>query len=253
VGIAKGISLHELVERSGRCAIVDRNGSTVYRNDRKGGELFERRFPGISEIVRVVESSKEYEIAATVEAGIGTPAILDFLLKVKASLSTVGKRGSREHDAVTTALTAPLKMALAELDLERDAQIAQVEDTPATERPFFRIGPELRPSGFGDEAVRTDLLSRLSENAAEEIIRRKADYEKAYGSARLVYAASEPFLMAAIFIPPWLEEGVVGQTSAAYSAGPQYRRVSFGRVLDQAQGVTFLDLYYTVDLWAPSS
>jgi hypothetical protein len=55
--------------------------------------------------------------------------------------------------------------------------------------------------------------------------------------------------MAAIFIPPWLEPEVVGQTSAAYPAGPQYRRVSFGRLLDKARGVTFLDLYYTVDLW----
>ena len=222
----------------------------MYRNDRKGGELFERRFPGIREIVRIVESSKEYEIAATLEAGIGTPAIVDFLLKVKASLTGVGKRGSREQDVVTSVLSAPLKMALAELDLERDAQIAQMNEIAAAERPFFRTGPELRPCGFGDDDVLAELLSRMPESAADEIIRRKTDYEKTYGSPRLVYAASQPIAMAAIFIPPWLEPEVEGQTSAAYPAGSQYRRVSFGRVLDKAQDVTFLDLYYTVDLWA---
>jgi hypothetical protein len=180
VGAAKGTGLQELFERSGRCAIVDRNGSTVYRNDRKGGELFERRFPGISEIVRVVESSKEHEITAAIEAGIGTPAIVDFLLKAKASLSGVGKRGCREQDVVTSVLSAPLKMALAELDLERDAQIAQTNEMANPGRPFFRSGSELRPCGFEDDDILGDLLSRLPEAAADEIIRRKAAYEKIY-------------------------------------------------------------------------
>jgi hypothetical protein len=203
--------------------------------------------------VRIVESSREYEIEATLEAGVSTPAIVDFLLKVKASLTGLGKRGSREQDTVTSVLSAPLKMALAELDLERDSQIAQTDAIAAARRPFFRAGPELRPCGFGDDDVLADLLSRMSEAAADEIIGRKTDYETQYGSSRLVYAASEPVAMAAIFIPPWLEPGVEGQTSAAYPAGSQYRRVSFGRVLDKAADVTFLDLYYTVDLWTPEA
>ena len=248
--VARNVGLQELIDRGGRSAIVDRNGSTVYRNDRKGSELFERRFPGVRDIMHVLESTRESEISAAVEAAAGTPAILDFLLRVKASLGGMSKRGSHERDAVTTALNSPLKMALAEIDLERDGQIAELDELSGPNRPFFRIGPELRPSGFADDEVLADLLARLPERAADEVIRRKTDYERVYGSPRLVYAAAKPVPMAAIFIPPWLQDGVEGQTSAAYPPGPQYKRVSFGRVLDQAQGVTFLDLYYTVDLWA---
>jgi hypothetical protein len=245
-----GVELDELFRRAAKCAIIDRAGTTTYRNDNKGSELFERRFPGVQEIVRVVEASKERELHGAAEAAVGTPAVLEFFLKVKGSLGVIGRRSKLERETVTNALSEPLRMALAELDLERAGEVG---DSGAAGFPngahFLRLGGELKPCPIQDEELLADLRARLTASAAEVIVKQKGDYEKTYNSVRLVYAASEPVPMAAIFIPPWGQDGIVGNTAVAMPAGDQYRRVTFARRLHSTQGITFLDLYYVVDLW----
>jgi hypothetical protein len=152
----------------------------------------------------------------------------------------------REQHIVTSVLNRSPKMGVAELDLERDPHSAQTNEMAAAQRPLFQARPDPHPSGFADDDVLAVPLPRLPEGAAHEIIRRKTDYKKTYGLGRLVYAASEPFAMAAMFISPWLEPEIVSQPSAAYRAGSLYPPVSFGRVLDEARDVTLLDRHYLV-------
>lgn len=244
--------LEELLEDAGKSAITDRRATTIYRNDNKGGELFERRFAGIQDIVRTVESSKEREIHGAVEAGVGTLSLLEFVLNVKARVGALGKRADREREAVSKALNAPLRMALAEIDLERHGEI---EDAAACQpgggAPFIRLGSELRPYPVDANALFDDLSARLGDAAAHTIVSRKHDYEKTWGTTRLVYAAEEPLAMAAIFIPPLTEEAVVGNTSVVMPVGSEFERVTFARRLDTSGGITFLDVYYIVDHWRP--
>ena len=110
----EGSGLRKLAEDASRCAILHAEGTTIYRHDGKGADLFEHRFPGITDLIRVVDRSNEWEMQENLEIAAGTPGVLDLFIKLKARLSAAGTQTARTRDTIEDALTKPMKMALAE-------------------------------------------------------------------------------------------------------------------------------------------
>lgn len=224
---------------------------TQYRNDVKVNDLFGWTFKGIKEIVQIAKESDEARIKGAAEAGIST-GIIDFFLKLKANVAASVEAGEELTTIVKREIKGSWRMVLAETVLQSENLITEeIVSEYASMKPYVRLQDVFQPfPPMSDEELTQELKNFLGEAFAKTIIERKQEFERGYpGKPQFVYAAKTPFPMASVlFCPPNLELEIDGNSWACYPPGPGWNRIFFGTLTAPHENVTFVDLYYVIDV-----
>ncbi len=225
---------------------------TQYRNDAKVKDLFTATLMTVTEIARAAKESDEARIRAAGEVGIST-GIVQFFLNLKASLTSSVEVGESLITTIERKFQGPWRMALAEAALQRNERIADVVKGGGhpISKPYVRfcnIFQAFPP--VPDDELEQELTRVLGHEAATAIVERKKLDERGHPNiTQFVYATDDPFLMASIlFAPPNPEFKIEGDSWACYPANPDWDRICFGVLRDKVKGVTFVDLYYVLDV-----
>lgn len=226
---------------------------TQYRNDAKVNDLFAWTLRGVTEIVEMAKESDEAKIKGAAEAGIST-GIIEFFLKLKANVSASVMAGDEFTTIVRREIQGPWKMVLAETVLQSENLVAdEVHGEFGYAKPYVRIRDVFTPfPPKPDDVLKLELIDLLGQMAAETIIERKQEDERGHpDTPQFVYATNEPFPMASLlFAPPQPELGIDGDSWACYPVGPGWNRIYFGTLAAPYKGVTFVDLFYVVDVFS---